>query len=66
MSERKKGKYNRCFICGNKETLYKKIYKTNEGLLRSPNEFFICDKCYKIEIGKLIKLQDGEEFYFLK
>lgn len=66
MSQIEKGKYNNCFICGKKETLYRKVYKTREGLVRNPNDFWICDRCYNIEIGKMIKLQDGVEFYFIK
>lgn len=65
MSDKKNIVYTKCFICGRQESLYFKYYKVGEKWVRSPNEFWICKNCFKIDNEKHKNI-DGEEFCFYK
>lgn len=57
--------YTKCFICGKQESLFFKYYKVNGKWLKNPNEFWICDNCFKIKSGEILK-DITEEYYFQK
>lgn len=47
--------YTKCFFCGGNETLFFKYYKTDGKWIKNPNEFWICEKCFKIKEGAVFK-----------
>lgn len=55
----------KCPICHKYETCFFKVFKIDNKYVKIPNEFWLCDKCYKIELGK--KLSNGrDEFFYTK
>lgn len=55
--------YTKCFLCGKQESLYFKYYKVGDKWVKNPNEFWLCDNCFKIETGKIISNLQGESYF---
>lgn len=62
----KNKKYTRCFFCGRNESLYKKVLIEGDNKKTLPNEFWLCDNCFKIETNKIISPSFFEKFFWIK
>jgi len=63
---KKNYQYTRCFICGNKETKYRKYIYYQDKRVLLPAEFYICDKCFRIQANKKYTLTDGNTYKWEK
>lgn len=59
-------KKNICPLCKQKETKFFKFFFKRDRWVKLPNEFWICENCFKIEVNKIIINLGCEPFFWVK